>query len=188
MKILDPSNCCCTPHWVRLSEEFSKGMKFRPWKANSMYDWEIALKVLFRKQPEILFSRETAKNNRFKGWLPRSSIKGVCFSSRCYHFCNKTVSCGDNVLKRTCFLQWVLFPSWYVDDFIWFSFLGHLFSVSPTVTRRVEGLFNYNERVVYYGTWEHGFFSMAAVGATNVGSIRVYFDEVRSKKIQRLAI
>ncbi|OQV13295.1 Phosphatidylserine decarboxylase proenzyme, mitochondrial [Hypsibius exemplaris] len=56
-------------------------------------------------------------------------------------------------------------------------FPGHLFSVSPSVTRRIEGLFNYNERVVYYGNWKHGFFSMAAVGATNVGSIRVYFDE-----------
>lgn len=56
-------------------------------------------------------------------------------------------------------------------------FPGHLYSVSPVVTRRIEGLFNFNERVVYYGQWQHGFFSMAAVGATNVGSIHVYFDE-----------
>ncbi|XP_055356203.1 phosphatidylserine decarboxylase proenzyme, mitochondrial-like [Paramacrobiotus metropolitanus] len=56
-------------------------------------------------------------------------------------------------------------------------FPGHLFSVSPSITKRIEGLFNYNERVVYYGNWLHGFFSMTAVGATNVGSIRVYFDE-----------
>ncbi|GAV03748.1 hypothetical protein RvY_14131 [Ramazzottius varieornatus] len=56
-------------------------------------------------------------------------------------------------------------------------FPGHLYSVSPVVTRRIEDLFNYNERVVYYGQWQHGFFSMSAVGATNVGSIHVYFDE-----------
>jgi len=41
-------------------------------------------------------------------------------------------------------------------------------------------VFNFNERAVYVGTWEHGFFSMAAVGATNVGSINVCFDKVRS--------
>jgi phosphatidylserine decarboxylase len=35
-----------------------------------------------------------------------------------------------------------------------------------------------NERAVYSGTWEHGYFSYTAVGATNVGSIKIYFDEV----------
>ena len=57
-------------------------------------------------------------------------------------------------------------------------FPGELFSVNPSVARWLEGLFNFNERVVYYGDWKHGFFSMTAVGATNVGSIKVYMDEV----------
>jgi len=35
-----------------------------------------------------------------------------------------------------------------------------------------------NERAVYVGEWEHGFFSMTAVGATNVGSIKVHSDKV----------
>ena len=30
---------------------------------------------------------------------------------------------------------------------------------------------------MYVGSWQHGFMSMTAVGATNVGSIKVYFDE-----------
>lgn len=61
----------------------------------------------------------------------------------------------------------------------WFSFFaGDLLSVSEFVARRVQGLFNFNERAVYFGTWEHGFFAMAAVGATNVGSIKVYHDKV----------
>ncbi|KAK1883535.1 Phosphatidylserine decarboxylase proenzyme mitochondrial [Dissostichus eleginoides] len=38
-------------------------------------------------------------------------------------------------------------------------------------------LFCLNERVALSGQWQHGFFSLTAVGATNVGSIRVYFDQ-----------
>ena len=31
---------------------------------------------------------------------------------------------------------------------------------------------------MYVGSWDYGFFSLAAVGATNVGSIRVFHDKV----------
>lgn len=57
-------------------------------------------------------------------------------------------------------------------------FPGALLSVKPTFVSWLPGLFHINERVVYYGDWKHGFFSMAAVGATNVGSVKVYFDKV----------
>ncbi|XP_033755325.1 phosphatidylserine decarboxylase proenzyme, mitochondrial-like [Pecten maximus] len=56
-------------------------------------------------------------------------------------------------------------------------FPGDLLSVSPHVVRRVAGLYNYNERAVYTGTWDYGFFSYTAVGATNVGSIKIYSDK-----------
>jgi len=58
-------------------------------------------------------------------------------------------------------------------------FPGELFSVSPYIAKRLENLFVLNERVALLGRWKHGFFSMVPVGATNVGSIRVNFDQVR---------
>lgn len=54
---------------------------------------------------------------------------------------------------------------------------GYLFPVAPKVVRFIEGLFAINERVVLTGQWEHGFFSLTPVGATNVGSIVVNFDK-----------
>ncbi|XP_076613719.1 phosphatidylserine decarboxylase proenzyme, mitochondrial isoform X3 [Chaetodon auriga] len=56
-------------------------------------------------------------------------------------------------------------------------FPGSLMSVNPGVARVVKELFCLNERVALTGQWQYGFFSLTAVGATNVGSIRVYFDQ-----------
>ncbi|XP_073806491.1 phosphatidylserine decarboxylase proenzyme, mitochondrial isoform X2 [Danio rerio] len=56
-------------------------------------------------------------------------------------------------------------------------FPGALMSVNPGVARWIKELFCHNERVVLSGEWTHGFFSLTAVGATNVGSIRIYFDK-----------
>ncbi|KAK7085147.1 hypothetical protein SK128_000592 [Halocaridina rubra] len=56
-------------------------------------------------------------------------------------------------------------------------FPGELFSVNPSVVGWIRNIFVLNERVSYIGSWMHGFFSLTAVGATNVGSIKVYFDK-----------
>ncbi|VDN09659.1 unnamed protein product [Dibothriocephalus latus] len=53
---------------------------------------------------------------------------------------------------------------------------GRLFSVSSLVTSWLSGVFCINERAVYMGHWKYGFFAYVAVGATNVGSIRVFQD------------
>jgi phosphatidylserine decarboxylase len=52
-------------------------------------------------------------------------------------------------------------------------FAGNLFPVAPAVVRVVPNLFVQNERVVLSGSWAHGYFSLTAVGATNVGSIEL---------------
>ena len=58
--------------------------------------------------------------------------------------------------------------------------------MNPSVAKWVAGLFALNERAVYVGSWKHGFFSMTPVGATNVGSIRVYADgELRTNRTKR---
>lgn len=57
-------------------------------------------------------------------------------------------------------------------------FVGELYSVSPYIAKRLQGLFVLNERVAMLGRWKYGFFSMVPVGATNVGSIVINFDRV----------
>lgn len=49
-------------------------------------------------------------------------------------------------------------------------------SVKPSMVEAYPGLFHLNERVAWLGRWRHGFFSMTAVGATNVGSIHSKFE------------
>jgi len=55
-------------------------------------------------------------------------------------------------------------------------FPGELLSVKPSMVNAFPGLFHVNERVAWLGKWRHGFFSLTAVGATNVGSIHAAFD------------
>ena len=62
-------------------------------------------------------------------------------------------------------------------------FPGELLSVKPGMVSAFPGLFHLNERVAWLGRWRHGFFSMTAVGATNVGSIHADFEpELRTNQ------
>ncbi|KAJ8958309.1 hypothetical protein NQ318_017455 [Aromia moschata] len=64
-------------------------------------------------------------------------------------------------------------------------FSGQLLSVSPSIAKWLPGLFCLNERAVYLGHWEHGFFSQTAVGATNVGTVKVYFDKTLQTNVSK---
>ena len=64
-------------------------------------------------------------------------------------------------------------------------FPGDLFSVSPYFQRNFPNLFVLNERVALLGYWKYGFFSMTPVGATNVGSIKLSFDQELVTNVKR---
>ncbi|XP_024386143.1 phosphatidylserine decarboxylase proenzyme 1, mitochondrial [Physcomitrium patens] len=55
-------------------------------------------------------------------------------------------------------------------------FAGKLFPVNDRAVRTVRNLYVVNERVVLEGEWSQGLMAMAAVGATNVGSIEISFE------------
>ncbi len=56
--------------------------------------------------------------------------------------------------------------------------VGELLTVAPWAAKAMPGLFSLNERAILMGHWKHGFFSMAAVGAFNVGSIQLALEKV----------
>lgn len=55
-------------------------------------------------------------------------------------------------------------------------FSGNLFPVNERAARTIRNLYTENERVVLEGKWQEGFMAMAAVGATNIGSIELYIE------------
>eukprot|EP01132_Coremiostelium_polycephalum_P003793 gene3793-4721_t len=57
-----------------------------------------------------------------------------------------------------------------------YHFPGYLFPVAKVAVDNIPGLFAMNERVVLSGSWKHGYFSLTPVGASNVGSIVMDFD------------
>ncbi|KAG9452269.1 hypothetical protein H6P81_005173 [Aristolochia fimbriata] len=60
---------------------------------------------------------------------------------------------------------------WHV--FLRRHFSGRLFPVNERAARTFRNLYIENERVVLEGQWEGGFMAVAAIGATNVGSIKL---------------
>ncbi|KAK3148669.1 hypothetical protein QOZ80_3BG0297930 [Eleusine coracana subsp. coracana] len=62
-------------------------------------------------------------------------------------------------------------------------FSGHLFPQNERAVRTIRNLYVENERVVLEGQWKEGFAAIAAVGATNVGSIKLFVEpELRTNR------
>lgn len=57
--------------------------------------------------------------------------------------------------------------------FIRRHFSGNLFPVNERAARTIRNLYVQNERVVLEGLWQEGFMAIAAIGATNIGSIEL---------------
>ncbi|KAK4389508.1 Phosphatidylserine decarboxylase proenzyme 1, mitochondrial [Sesamum angolense] len=55
-------------------------------------------------------------------------------------------------------------------------FTGHLFPMNERATRTIRNLYVENERVVLEGQWQEGYMAMAAIGATNIGSIELFVE------------
>ncbi|KYR02608.1 hypothetical protein DLAC_00055 [Tieghemostelium lacteum] len=73
---------------------------------------------------------------------------------------------------------------WTIDTRCHFP--GTLFPVNKPFLKMIPSLFALNERIVLKGEWDQGFYSLTAVGAYNVGSISLNFDQVaQTNKITR---
>ncbi|KAF4374721.1 phosphatidylserine decarboxylase proenzyme 1, mitochondrial [Cannabis sativa] len=64
-------------------------------------------------------------------------------------------------------------------------FSGNLFPVNERATRTIRNLYVENERVVLEGLWQEGFMAIAAVGATNIGSIELVIEPKFRTNLQR---
>ncbi|WOG86289.1 hypothetical protein DCAR_0205490 [Daucus carota subsp. sativus] len=62
-------------------------------------------------------------------------------------------------------------------------FSGRLYPVNERATRTIRNLYLENERVVLEGQWQEGFMALAAIGATNIGSIELFIEpELRTNQ------
>ncbi|XP_020587298.1 phosphatidylserine decarboxylase proenzyme 1, mitochondrial [Phalaenopsis equestris] len=65
-------------------------------------------------------------------------------------------------------------------------FSGRLFPLNKRATRTIRNLHIENERVILEGRWREGFMAMAAIGATNIGSIKLYIEpELKTNRPKR---
>jgi phosphatidylserine decarboxylase len=54
---------------------------------------------------------------------------------------------------------------------------GYLEPVMPSYLKKHKDVLKENERVNVLGEWAHGFFAISFIGALNVGSIKLLFDD-----------
>ncbi|EDV26263.1 uncharacterized protein TRIADDRAFT_22345 [Trichoplax adhaerens] len=122
-----------------------------------------SLSTFFGPDSEIV---KYCRNSSANGHVNSPTKNGACVDKCLYH-CVIYLSPGD-------YHRFHSPTEWKIQYRRHFP--GTLMSVSPLALKFVRGLFAYNERVNLRGEWKHGLFSMTAVGAYNVGSIKINFD------------
>jgi phosphatidylserine decarboxylase len=115
-------------------------------------------------------------------------IKGQSYHVQDFLGHKPSVSTGKNLYYCTVYLapgdyhRIHASTSWDINRCAHFG--GYLFPVAPAVVKVVPKLFAVNERVVLAGSWKDGYYSLTAVGATNVGSIELCGDLAPTFKIK----
>lgn len=61
---------------------------------------------------------------------------------------------------------------------------GYLEPVMPSYLKKHKNVLKDNERVNLLGEWTHGFFTISFIGALNVGSIKLHFDDVLKSNVK----
>lgn len=62
-------------------------------------------------------------------------------------------------------------------------FSGRLYPVNERAAKTIRNLYVENERVVLEGQWQQGYLGLAAIGATNIGSIELFIEpELRTNR------
>lgn len=62
---------------------------------------------------------------------------------------------------------------------------GYLEPVRPAYIEKHKDVLKDNERVSLLGEWKHGLFTMSFIGALNVGSIKLNFDDELKTNIRK---
>lgn len=55
----------------------------------------------------------------------------------------------------------------------------------PSYLQKHRDVLKQNERVNLLGDWAHGFFAISFIGALNVGSIKINFDDLLKTNIKK---
>ncbi|XP_021757805.1 phosphatidylserine decarboxylase proenzyme 1, mitochondrial-like isoform X2 [Chenopodium quinoa] len=120
-----------------------------------------------RDQTKKSWWRVSFSSPKFQEPVPASPMKGLFYcvlylSPGDYHRIHSPVDW--NVLVRR-------------------HFSGRLYPVNERATRTIRNLYVENERVVLEGHWQQGYLALAAIGATNIGSIELYIEpELRTNR------
>ncbi|XWS38593.1 hypothetical protein CRYUN_Cryun19dG0144400 [Craigia yunnanensis] len=123
-------------------------------------------------------STQREKSKKSSWWISLASPKVREAVSECpmkgLYYCVIYLKPGDYHRIHSP-VDWNVLVRWH--------FSGCLFPLNERATRTIRNLYVENERVVLEGLWQRGFMAIAAIGATNIGSIELFIEpELRTNR------